>query len=149
MKWQHTLVFLPEKYLVWRQGSQVSMRVARGNASLLLSHGRGIGIQDAPGKSGLHAHGEGERVMALFPGDLPRLQFLSTFLPPPGNPPSPRLPGTALLVLLCPQGCFSFLRRVPGLSPCPWPLPHDFKYKLYPTYFSSRPLVSPPTYATV
>ena len=33
--------------LVWRQGSQVSMRVARGNASLLLSHGRGIGIQDA------------------------------------------------------------------------------------------------------
>ena len=33
--------------LVWLQGSQVSMRVARGNASLLLSHGRGIGIQDA------------------------------------------------------------------------------------------------------
>ena len=33
--------------LVWRQGSQVSMRVARGNASLLSSHGRGIGIQDA------------------------------------------------------------------------------------------------------
>ena len=29
--------------LVWRQGSQVSMRVARGNASLLSSHGRGIG----------------------------------------------------------------------------------------------------------
>ena len=33
--------------LVWRQGSQVSMRVARGSASLLLSHGRGIGPQDA------------------------------------------------------------------------------------------------------
>ena len=33
--------------LVWRQGSQVSMRVARGSASLLSSHGRGIGIQDA------------------------------------------------------------------------------------------------------
>ena len=32
--------------LVWRQGSQVSMRVARGNASLLSSHGRGIGLQD-------------------------------------------------------------------------------------------------------
>ena len=33
--------------LVWHQGSQVSMHVARGNASLLCSHGRGIGIQDA------------------------------------------------------------------------------------------------------
>ena len=33
--------------LVWCQGSQVSMRVVRGNASLLSSHGRGIGIQDA------------------------------------------------------------------------------------------------------
>ena len=33
--------------LVWHQGSQVSMRVARGNTSLLSSHGRGIGIQDA------------------------------------------------------------------------------------------------------
>ena len=33
--------------LVRRQGSQVSMRVSRGNASLLSSHGRGIGIQDA------------------------------------------------------------------------------------------------------
>ena len=33
--------------LVWRQGSQVSMRVARGNASLLSSHGRGIGPQEA------------------------------------------------------------------------------------------------------
>ena len=33
--------------LMWRQGSQVSMRVARGSASLLSSHGRGIGPQDA------------------------------------------------------------------------------------------------------
>ena len=33
--------------LVWHQGSQVSMRMVRGNASLLSSHGRGIGIQDA------------------------------------------------------------------------------------------------------
>ena len=32
--------------LVWSQGSQVSMRVARGSASLLSSHGRGIGPQD-------------------------------------------------------------------------------------------------------
>ena len=28
---------------MWRQGSQVSMREARGSASLLSSHGRGIG----------------------------------------------------------------------------------------------------------
>ena len=33
--------------LVWHQGSQVSMHVARGSASLLSSHGRGIGPQDA------------------------------------------------------------------------------------------------------
>ena len=33
--------------LMRRHGSQVSMRMARGNASLLSSHGRGIGIQDA------------------------------------------------------------------------------------------------------
>ena len=32
--------------LVWCQGSQVSMRVARGNASLLSSHDRGIGPHD-------------------------------------------------------------------------------------------------------
>ena len=32
--------------LVWNQGSQVSMRVARGSPSLLSSHGRGIGPQD-------------------------------------------------------------------------------------------------------
>ena len=31
--------------LVWRQGSQFSIRVARANASLLLSHGRGIATQ--------------------------------------------------------------------------------------------------------
>ena len=33
--------------LLWRQGSQVSMRVARGSASLLSSHGRGIAPPDA------------------------------------------------------------------------------------------------------
>ena len=33
--------------LVWHQGSQISMRMTRGSASLLSSHGRGIGIQDA------------------------------------------------------------------------------------------------------
>ena len=33
--------------LLWRQGSQVSMRVARGSATLLSSHGRGIAPQDA------------------------------------------------------------------------------------------------------
>ena len=46
--------------LMWRQGSQVSMRMARGSVSLLSSHGRGIGIQDAlkaPGGSGLVSRG--------------------------------------------------------------------------------------------
>ena len=33
--------------LVRRQGSQVSMRVARGSASWLSSHGRGLGPRDA------------------------------------------------------------------------------------------------------
>ena len=33
--------------LVWCQGSKVSMQVARGSTSLLSSHGRGIGPQDA------------------------------------------------------------------------------------------------------
>ena len=33
--------------LMWRQGSQVSMRMARGSVSLLSSHGRGIRPQDA------------------------------------------------------------------------------------------------------
>ena len=32
--------------LVWPQGNQVSIRVARGSGSLLSSHGRGIGAQD-------------------------------------------------------------------------------------------------------
>ena len=36
--------------LLWRQGSQVSMRVARRSASLLSSHGRGIAPQDALNK---------------------------------------------------------------------------------------------------
>ena len=35
------------KPLVWCQGSKVSMQVARGSTSLLSSHGRGIGPQDA------------------------------------------------------------------------------------------------------
>ena len=46
-----TPVFLPgesrgQRTLV-RQGSQVSMRVARGSASWLSSHGRGLGPRDA------------------------------------------------------------------------------------------------------
>ena len=32
---------------MWRQGSQVSMRVARGSVSLLSCHDRGFGPQDA------------------------------------------------------------------------------------------------------
>ena len=35
-----------KELLVWHQGSQVSMPVAMGSASLLSSHGRGIGPQD-------------------------------------------------------------------------------------------------------
>ena len=37
--------------LVWCQGSQASMRVGRGSASLLSSHGRGIGPQDMLNKA--------------------------------------------------------------------------------------------------
>ena len=33
--------------LLWPQGSPVSIRVASGHAALLLSHCRGIGLQDA------------------------------------------------------------------------------------------------------
>ena len=36
--------------LVWRQGSQVSMRVVRESMSLLLSHCRGNGTQDTSKK---------------------------------------------------------------------------------------------------
>ena len=32
---------------MWLQGSPVSIKVARGSAALFLSHGRGIGTQDA------------------------------------------------------------------------------------------------------
>ena len=32
---------------MWRQGNQVSMRVARGSVSLLSCHDRGFGYQDA------------------------------------------------------------------------------------------------------
>ena len=54
--------------LVWRQGSQVSMHVARGSASLLSSHGRGIGPLDA-----LKKDSQGlSRVAARIPG-FPRL----------------------------------------------------------------------------
>ena len=33
--------------VVWPQGSPVSIQVGRGSAALLLSHGRGIGPQEA------------------------------------------------------------------------------------------------------
>ena len=52
--------------LVWCQGSQASMRVARGSASLLSRHGRGLGPQDALGISRF------SRVAAGNPG-FPRL----------------------------------------------------------------------------
>ena len=52
--------------LVWCQGSQASMRMARGSASLLLRHGRGLGPQDALGISRF------SRVTAGNPG-FPRL----------------------------------------------------------------------------
>ena len=53
--------------LLWRQGSQVSMRVARGSASLLSSHGRGIRPLDA-----LKDSQDLSRVLARIPG-FPRL----------------------------------------------------------------------------
>ena len=54
--------------LVWRQGSQVSMRVVRGSASLRSRHGRGIGPLDA-----LKKDSQGlSRVAARIPG-FPRL----------------------------------------------------------------------------
>ena len=54
--------------LMWCQGSQVSMRVVRGSASLLSSHGRGIGPQDVLKKDS----GGLSRVAAGNPG-FPRL----------------------------------------------------------------------------
>ena len=59
--------------LVWPQGSQFSMRVARGSTSLLSSHGRGIGPQDALKKDprGL------SRVAAGNPG-FPRLVLVTS-----------------------------------------------------------------------
>ena len=54
--------------LVWRQGSQVLMRVARGSASLLSSHGRGIRPLDALKKDSQDL----SRVLARIPG-FPRL----------------------------------------------------------------------------
>ena len=54
--------------LVWRQESQVSMRVSRGNASLLSSHGRGIRPLDALKKDSQDL----SRVLARIP-EFPRL----------------------------------------------------------------------------
>ena len=57
--------------LVWRQGSQVSMRVARGSASWLSSHGRGLGPRDAlkEDSRGLSRGAEGNpRFPRLLPG---------------------------------------------------------------------------------
>ena len=58
--------------LVWCQGSQVSMRVARGSASLLLSHGRGLGPRVALKDSrGLSRGAAGNpRFPRLLPGTL-------------------------------------------------------------------------------
>ena len=60
--------------LVRRQGSQVSMRVARGSASLLSSHGRGLGPRDALKDSRSFSGGSGK---PSFPspsaGDLMQL----------------------------------------------------------------------------
>ena len=54
--------------LLGRQGSRVFMRGARGSASLLSSHSRGIGPQDALKKDS----GDLSRVLAGNPG-FPRL----------------------------------------------------------------------------
>ena len=59
--------------LVRRQGSQVSMRVARGSASWLSSHGRGLGPRAALKKDsrGLYRGAAGNpRVLRLLPGTL-------------------------------------------------------------------------------
>ena len=59
--------------LVRRQGSQVSMRVARGSASWLSSHGRGLGPRDALKKDsrGLCRGAAGNpRFPRLLPGTL-------------------------------------------------------------------------------
>ena len=42
----HVVRLEAQEPLVWRQGSQVSMSVARGSASLLSCHDRGFGPQD-------------------------------------------------------------------------------------------------------
>ena len=59
--------------LVRRQGSQVSLRVARGSASWLSSHGRGLGPRDALKKDsrGLSQGAAGNpRFPRLLPGTL-------------------------------------------------------------------------------
>ena len=50
--------------LVGRQGSRVSMRVARASASLLSSHGRGIWPRDVL-KNLLHLQAVGSQVMHM------------------------------------------------------------------------------------
>ena len=56
--------------LVWRHGSQVSMRMARGSASLLSSHGRGIGPLDALKKDSQGLSRVAERISG-FPRLVP------------------------------------------------------------------------------
>ena len=67
--------------LMWRQGSQVSMRMARGSVSLLSSHGRGqetrvatreeSGILGFPSRRGLTSRGslECNPEIPAFPGE--------------------------------------------------------------------------------
>ena len=59
--------------LVWRQGNQVSMRVVRGSAALLLSHGRGIGPQEVLKKESRGL----SRVVAGNPG-FPQLVLVTS-----------------------------------------------------------------------
>ena len=61
------------EHLVWHEGSQVSMHVARGIESLLSSHGRGIGPQDALKKNSQVL----SRVAAGNPG-FPRLVLVTS-----------------------------------------------------------------------
>ena len=61
--------------LMRRQGSQVSMRVARGSASWLSSHGRGLGPRDALKKDSRGL----SRGAALFHFHQEAFEFLFTF----------------------------------------------------------------------
>ena len=53
--------------LMWRLGSQISMRIARAKE-------QAAGVWAAPGKSGLHARGEGERAASRESSLLFRLE---------------------------------------------------------------------------